>query len=153
MEYTIGEMSKLTGLSISKLRYYESQGLILNVNRSSSGIRKFSEDNISSLTLIECLKNSGMKLKEIKQFMLWCKEGNSSLKKRYNMFLKQEENILKQIDTLQSSLNLVRFKKWYYSKALQDNSDEYVKKLNVNDMPEDIKKLYNQIHSKKISKN
>ena len=58
MELTIGEVSEKTGLSISKLRYYDEHGLIPNLKRSSSGLRKFSIENLEAITIIECLKTS-----------------------------------------------------------------------------------------------
>ena len=64
MEYTIGEVSKMFGLSISTLRYYDKEGLFPNIERKS-GIRKFSEKEIDSLKIIECLKKSGLEIKEI----------------------------------------------------------------------------------------
>lgn len=146
MEISIGEVSKLTNLSISKLRYYDDNGLIPKLKRTSSGLRKFDESSLESINFIECLKKSGMKLKEIKQFMEWCSEGDSTLDKRLNMFYKQEKNILKQIEELQNSLNLIKFKQWYYETAVKDKTDKFVKNMKYEDMPKEIQNLYNKSH-------
>lgn len=146
MEISIGEASKLTKLSISKLRYYDDNGLIPSLKRTSSGLRKFDDSSLEALNLIECLKNSGMKLKEIKQFMKWCSEGDSTLEKRLKMFYEQEKNILAQIEDLQNSLNLIKFKQWYYETAVKDNTDKLVKNMKYEDMPKDIQKLYDKSH-------
>ena len=146
MELSIGDVSNLTGLSISKLRYYDEHGLIPNIKRSKSGLRKFSKDNLEALNLIECLKNSGMQLNEIKQFMNWCQQGDKTIDKRLNMFNNQEQNILKQIDTLNKSLELIHFKQWYYSTAKEHNSIQYVKNMKLEDMPKDIQELYTKVH-------
>lgn len=148
MEISIGEASKLTNLSISKLRYYDEHGLIPSLKRTSSGLRKFDETSLEAIRLIECLKNSGMQLKEIKQFMDWCAEGDSTLKDRLNMFKQQELNVLAQIEALQSTLNLIRFKQWYYETAVNDHTDQFVKNMKYDDMPKDIQKLYAQLHKK-----
>lgn len=146
MELTIGEVSKLTGLSISKLRYYDEHGLIPNINRTSSGLRKFSIENLEALNLIECLKNSGMQLNEIKEFMNWCIQGDKTIDKRLDMFNKQEQNVLSQIESLQKSLDLIHFKQWYYSTARAYNSEKVVKNMPLNDMPKDIQELYKKTH-------
>lgn len=146
MEISIGEASKLTNLSISKLRYYDEHGLIPALKRTSSGLRKFDDNSLNALNLIECLKKSGMKLKEIKQFMDWCLEGNSTLNQRLEMFYTQEKNILSQIESLQSTLNLIKFKQWYYETAVEHNSEEFVKSMKFEDMPKDIQNLYNISH-------
>lgn len=72
--YTIGQVSEMFGLPISTLRYYDKQGLFPGMERIS-GIRKFSEKEIETLRVIECLKRSGLEIKDIKQFMDWCVEG------------------------------------------------------------------------------
>lgn len=146
MEITIGEVSQMTGLSISKLRYYDEHDLIPNIKRTSSGLRKFSVENLEALTLIECLKNSGMQLKEIKEFMKWCVQGDKTIDKRLNMFNEQEQNIIAQIETLQKSLDLIHFKQWYYSTAKAHNSEKVVRNISLEDMPEDIQELYKKTH-------
>ena len=71
--YTIGQVSEMFGLPISTLRYYDKQGLFPGMERIS-GIRKFSEKEIETLRGIECLKRSGLEIKDIKQCMDWCVE-------------------------------------------------------------------------------
>lgn len=142
----IGEISKLTGLSISTLRYYDKHGLLNNLGRTEGGIRTFSKQNIEALTLINCLKTSGMKISEIKQFMDWCNEGDSSIEKRLNMFYEQEKNIKEQIAALNKSLKLIKFKQWYYETAIKEGTEDNVRKLDVNKMPKDIAKLYKESH-------
>ena len=64
MEYTIGQVAKLTGLSISTIRYYDKEGLLNGINRKY-GIRSFNDKDLNTIRVIECLKNSGMLIKEI----------------------------------------------------------------------------------------
>lgn len=99
MEYTIGQVAKLTGLSISTIRYYDKEGLLNGINRKS-GIRSFNDKDLNTIRVIECLKNSGMLIKEIRDFMKLCEEGDSSLNERYNFFLDQEKKVQDQIKSL-----------------------------------------------------
>ena len=57
MFYTIGQISKKTGIPISTLRYYDREGMFPSMERSSGGIRVFSDREIGVLRVIECLKN------------------------------------------------------------------------------------------------
>lgn len=75
--YTIGQVSEMFSLPISTLRYYDKEGLFPQMERSS-GIRRFSERELEALRVIECLKRSGLEIKEIKQFMQWCAEGSGT---------------------------------------------------------------------------
>ena len=74
--YTIGQISEMFQLPISTLRYYDKEGLFPDLERSS-GIRRFSEKEIEALRVIECLKKSGLEIKDIKLFMEWCSEGSA----------------------------------------------------------------------------
>lgn len=49
MVYTVGEMAKLLGVAASTLRYYDKEGLLPFVERSSGGIRMFRESDIEWL--------------------------------------------------------------------------------------------------------
>ncbi len=146
MEYTIGQVAKLTGLSISTIRYYDKEGLLNGINRKS-GIRSFNDKDLNTIRVIECLKNSGMLIKEIRDFMKLCEEGDSSLNERYNFFLDQEKKVQDQIKSLNQTLKLIKFKQWYYLKAISDNTESIVKNMSIDDMPVDIKELYLETHN------
>lgn len=146
MEYTIGQVAKLTGLSISTIRYYDKEGLLNGINRKS-GIRSFNDKDLNTIRVIECLKNSGMLIKEIRDFMKLCEEGDSSLNERYNFFLDQEKKVQDQIKSLNQTLKLIKFKQWYYLKAISDNTESIVKNMLIDDMPDDIKELYLETHN------
>lgn len=66
--YSIGEVAEKFGLSVPTLRYYDKEGLIPNLNKNAAGVRRFTEENLSTLQIVECVKNAGMPIKEIKQF-------------------------------------------------------------------------------------
>ena len=60
MTFSIGEVSELLNISISTLRYYDKEGLLPLVNRTSGNIRVFDEADIECLKMIECLKTTGL---------------------------------------------------------------------------------------------
>lgn len=63
MEYTIGQIANMFGLTISTLRYYDKEGLFGEIERKST-VRKFHEKDIETLRVIQCLKNQDWKLKK-----------------------------------------------------------------------------------------
>ena len=71
MFYTIGGMARKLNVAPSTLRYYDKEGLLPFVERSSGGIRMFKEEDMEWLRMLGCLKKAGMPLKEIKSFMDW----------------------------------------------------------------------------------
>lgn len=143
---TIGQVAKKMNLSISTLRYYDKEHILPAIKRNDTGVRLFDDSDIEALRVIECLKVSGMKLKDIKIFMQWCSEGDKTIKKRLNMFNQQERAINDQINRLNKALNMIKFKKWYYQTALNDNTENNVKKMDITNMPREIQQLYKQTH-------
>ena len=65
--YSIGEISKMFDLPISTLRYYDKEGLFPHLKRVN-GVRQFSENEIETLRVIDCLKRSGLEIKDIKEY-------------------------------------------------------------------------------------
>lgn len=114
MEYTIKQVSEKTGLSIYTLRYYDKEGLLPLVKRSKSGIRKFSDNDIEWLGLICCLKNSGMSIEHIKEFMNLCLKGNETVETRKKILMNHKEYILNQMKQLDSSLHTINYKIDHY---------------------------------------
>ena len=98
--YTIGQISEMFQLPISTLRYYDKEGLFPDLERSS-GIRRFSEKEIEALRVIECLKKSGLEIKDIKLFMEWCSEGSATYQRRKELFECQKEIVQKEIAKLE----------------------------------------------------
>lgn len=144
--YNIGEISEMFNLPIPTLRFYDKEGLLLDLERDSSGIRKFNDKTIEALRVIECLKKSGMQIKEIKEFMHWCSLGDKTIEKRKEMFLHQKENIEQKMKELNKALNMINFKCWYYEKALKDGTEKRVKNITLDQMPDKIKAYYNEAH-------
>ena len=108
MQYTIGEISKRLDMQPSTLRYYDKEGLMPNVKRTNGGIRIFDDSDYELLTLIECLKRTGMSLKDIKVFIDWTLEGDSSIDKRLELIRKQKMPYFAQMDKLNETLRNFR---------------------------------------------
>ena len=143
--YSIGQVSSLFKLPISTLRYYDKQGLFPEMTRVS-GIRKFDDTEIDALSVIECLKRSGLEIKDIKQFMDWCVEGASTYPLRRELLEKQKETVEAEIAHMNKFLDMLRFKCWYYDQAIQDGSEDRIKSLLPDHLPDDIQLLYDHAH-------
>ncbi len=122
MGYSIGQVAKKTGLSVHTLRYYEKEGLLPFIRKTSSGLRVFSDDDINWLGMIECLKATGMPLKGIKQYIDWYHQGDSTLSQRLAMFRQQEQNIKTKMQELNTNLAKIQYKIRLYDAAVKQGS-------------------------------
>ena len=64
-ELTIQEVAKRTGLSIDTLRYYERIGLLEPIERSQSGHRRYTQQDLDWIDLLIGLRNTGMPLAQM----------------------------------------------------------------------------------------
>lgn len=149
MEYSISQVAREFGLQVSTLRYYDNIGLFTNLKKDSAGNRVFTEQDKDVIQFVLYLKKSGMQLTQIKEYIEWMHEGDSTIEKRLNMFKEQKKKVLKDMEKLKETLSLLEFKEWYYTKALEDGTEENVKKLTLEDMPEKVKKEYLKCHKKR----
>jgi len=124
MKFTISEAAKKMNITTHTIRYYDKEGLLPFVERTKSGIRYFSENDLEGLALINCLKSTGMPIKEIKLFVDWVVEGDSTLKERYDMFVERRESVLRQISELQKALERIDYKCWYYKTAFDAGTEK-----------------------------
>ena len=107
MVYTVGEMAKLLGVTASTLRYYDKEGLLPFVERSSGGIRMFQESDIEWLQVIGCMKKAGMSIKDIRQYIEMALQGDGTIGLRLSMFRHQREALKQQMEELQRTMQMV----------------------------------------------
>lgn len=110
MNYTIGQVAKMNHLSISQLRYYDNQGLLPFLKRTQNGNRVFDEDALKFLEMILCLKNTGMPIKEIKQFIERSMNGSDTIPQRLKMMKQHEITVLQQIRDTEENLKKIQQK-------------------------------------------
>ncbi len=140
MYYSIGEVSNKTNIAISTLRYYDKEGLFPTIERSNGRIRMFSDSELDTIKIIECLKATGMSIKDIKQFFDWCQEGDKSLQNRLDMFQERLKVVNQQMEELQKTMDTIKYKCWYYDTAVAAGTEEAVKNFPIEEMPEEIQK-------------
>ena len=143
--YTIGQVSEMFGLPISTLRYYDKEGLFPNIKRTS-GIRRFGEAELETLRVIECLKKSGLEIKDIKQFIEWCGQGSETYPQRRDLFIRQTEQAEAEIARMNRVLAMLKYKCWYYEQAIKDGNEERLRSLTPETMPEEIRDIYQYAH-------
>lgn len=145
MTYTIGQVSEMFQIPISTLRYYDKEGLFPEMERSS-GIRRFTDRELDALRVIECLKKSGLEIRDIKQFMEWCSQGSATYPQRRELFFRQKKRVEQEILRMEKVLDMLRFKCWYYEQAIADGNEDRIHKMLPDQLPADIQILYDHAH-------
>lgn len=147
MPYSIGAAAAAIGVPTSTVRYYDKEGLLPFVGRSDSGLRVFQDSDIESLRMIECLKRTGMSLKDIRQFMEWCHEGDSTLEQRRAMFHARRDAVKEQIRELQETLDVVEYKCWFYDTSVANGTDRGMAEKSLAEIPERHRAAFRRLHA------
>jgi len=101
----------------------------------------FKESDFEWLRLIECLKSTGMPIRDIKQFIDWYMEGDTTLPQRRDMFYERRRAVEAQIETLQATLDMIDYKCWYYDTAVAAGSSRALQTLKPEELPEEVSRL------------
>lgn len=128
MEYTIRQVSELTGLSASTLRFYEKEQLFPPVKRNEAGVRVYQEQDLEQISLITCLKNTDMSIRDIKEFVALSAEGDGTLESRWRMMRQHKQAVEQRIAELQGYLQRINYKVNYYEQACQEGTEARLKK-------------------------
>lgn len=141
MLYTVGEMAKRLGVAPSTLRYYDKEGLLPFVERSDGGVRVFKDADYEWLAIIECLKKTGMPLRDIKEFVVMAMAGDETIDGRLELIKKQKDAVERQIAELREVLQVLEFKRWYYETAQKEGTTEIPKNMTSDELPPEFRKI------------
>lgn len=144
LSYSIGQVAQKTGLSAYTLRYYEKEGLLPFVKKSDSGMRVYTDSDIAWLSMIECLKATGMPIKEIRLYIKWYNEGDATLSKRLALFRRRRLITEQKMKDLQKIQNKIEFKIHLYEEAVKAGSLETVS--DTEEMRESRQRLFGDAH-------
>lgn len=145
MVYTVGEMAKLLGVAPSTLRYYDKEGLLPFVERSSGGIQMFQESDFEWLRIIGCMKKAGMSIKEIRQYIELALQGNDTIELRLQMFQHQKAVLQEQLKELQHTIEMVNYKCWYYETAKAAGTTDVPQNMPETDVPAAFQKIRQEL--------
>lgn len=134
--YSISQVAQIMGVAPSALRYYDHEGLLPHVERIN-GVRVFRNKDFPWLRVLQCLKNTGMPIRRIKEYAQLCEEGDASLEQRYELIKAQRQAVLDQIEQLKFYLRELDFKDWYYRTAIAAGTESAVHVDEAPDMEPD----------------
>ena len=114
---TISEVSKKYGLTQDTLRYYERIGLIPYINRTSSGIRDYTEEACKWIEFIKCMRLAGLPIETLIEYVALDQEGDSTITARKELLVEEREKLIERIKEMQKTLERLNHKISRYEEA------------------------------------
>lgn len=126
---TIKEVGEKYGISGDTLRYYERIGMIPPVARTESGIRNYTEKDLSFIELVLCMRGAGLPIEAIIEYVKLYQQGDETFAARLALLQDQRETLIEQKEKIENALNRLNYKIARYEVAVETgkliwNSDE-----------------------------
>lgn len=131
--YSMKETCEKVGMKYETLKYYCNEGLIPNVKRNENNYRVFDDDNIAWINSLSCLKNCGMSIEEMKEYLALCLKGESTIPERKIILDRKKEQLENKMKNLQKSLDYIDWKQNFYDDVLSGKIKYYSNLINVKD--------------------
>lgn len=130
--FSMKQACEQTNLPYETLKFYCNQGLIPNVKRNSNNYRIFDENDIAWINSLNCLRNCGMRISEMKDYIKLCLEGESTIPERKEILAIKRQSLLEQQKLIQESIDYIDWKQGFYDDVLSGKI-EYISNLKVAD--------------------
>lgn len=117
--YSPGQVAEQTGFSIDTLRYYERIGLLDDIERNSGGQRVFTEDDVSWLMILRCLRETGMPIQRMVRFAELARGGDETVAERLEVLVEHDQDIDRKIGQLRDEQEHIQGKIAYYRGVLR----------------------------------
>ena len=124
-QYSIRAFADIFGLTPATVRYYESLGLI-SPQRSVNQRRFYTEKDVDWMRFILHLKNTGMSMEQLQQYVLLRSQGDVTIAERLELLLQTRDDFLQQQAKLQKHLQILNDKIEWYQRRQQGLLSEQV---------------------------
>lgn len=123
--YSMREACIKTGLTYDTLKFYCNEGLVPNVKRDKNNYRVFNDKDIAWINSLSCLRNCGMSILEIKEYLDLCLQGESSIPERKKVLDAKLSELEKKIANIQESIDYIHWKQNFYNDILNGKTKYY----------------------------
>lgn len=131
--YSMKETCEKTNLTYQTLKYYCNEGLIPNVKRNENNYRVFDDNDITWIKSLSCLKNCGMSILEMKEYLDLCLKGQSSITERKIILERKRKSLVDELDRVQKSIDYIDWKQGFYDDVLSGKTKYYSNLIQVDD--------------------
>ena len=126
--HTMKDVCRETGMTYEALKFYCNEGLVPNVKRDGNNRRVFDDRDIAWIKSLTCLKNCGMSIQEMKEYIALCLVGAGSIPERKVILDRKRDQLLERMAELQASIDYIDWKQGFYDDVLSGRR-KYVSNL------------------------
>ncbi|AKG42688.1 MerR family transcriptional regulator [Streptomyces xiamenensis] len=108
--YSISEVAAHTGLSVHTLRWYERIGLMQHIDRSHTGQRRYTNQDLEWLAFVGKLRLTGMAVADMVRYADLVRQGDHTYPQRRALLVATRAEVTRRMAELHSTLAVLDFK-------------------------------------------
>lgn len=126
---TIAEVCKKYDLTQDTVRYYERIGLIPTIPRTESGIRNFDEESCRWIEFIKCMRNAGMEIEILLEYVDLFKQGKSTVQARRRLLEEQRERLIDKKEKIVATIERLDYKLELYDEIISGKRKDFTETI------------------------
>ena len=125
----IAEVSKKYDLTADTIRYYERIGLIPTIPRTKNGIRDFDEESCSWIEFIKCMRNAGMEIEILLEYVNLFRQGKTTVKARKKLLEEQREKLKEKQESINATIERLDYKLELYDEIILGKRKDFTETI------------------------
>ena len=126
---TIAEVSKKYDLTADTIRYYERIGLIPTIPRTKNGIRDFDEESCSWIEFIKCMRNAGMEIEILLEYVNLFRQGKPTVQARKKLLEEQREKLKEKQESINATIERLDYKLELYDEIILGKRKDFTETI------------------------
>ncbi|AUB31657.1 MerR family transcriptional regulator [Spiroplasma floricola] len=128
----IKELTKIFNVTEQTFRFYDSKELFPFMKRELNNYRYANFEDLQWFKMVFILRDAGMEIKKIKEYLNLCLQGDGTVTERFNIIVAQKNILLEKINNLKEQLDLLNLKELHYKKIIETGIEDEWNPINFN---------------------
>ena len=118
---SVKEVAERFGISPHTIRYYDNMGLLPELARDEHGARVFTPEQLEGLSIVLCLRSTGLSVSGIRHYLALVEQGDSTLRERYEIILAQKKRAEAERAEIENKLKILSAKQARYEELIKQH--------------------------------
>jgi DNA-binding transcriptional MerR regulator len=124
--FSLSQAAERSGFSLDTLRYYERVGLLEGIERTARGHRRFDSDDLEWLSILRCLRDTGMPIAQMRRYAELSRDGHATMAARLRLLTEHDRQVQERIAVLHAQHRQLAEKiGWYRTAMSRPGGAEY----------------------------
>ena len=125
----IAEVCRKYNITADTIRYYEKIGLLPKIPRKKNGIRDFDEESCKWIEFIKCMRNAGMEIEILLEYVNLFKKGKFTVKERRNLLKEQREKLIEKQNNINATIKRLDYKLELYDDIISGKRKDFTETI------------------------